>query len=97
MVYEVGKYNVSFEGIIYDGKTPYELVIIQEFDGNAPIHGGKKVLYIRNGIYDGSEYIIPKFETEHDVERLLTYPNNARIAIRNTWVLDGLNKEIDYE
>ncbi len=34
---KVGKYNVDFAGVKYDGTIPYSKVVIEEFDGDCPI------------------------------------------------------------
>lgn len=76
-VIEVGKYNVSYEGFIYDGKIPYKMVIIQEFEGYVPV-GKSKTLYFRVQV---GKYIVPIIKTEKEVEELLKYKNNQKLQV----------------
>lgn len=84
--YEVGKYNVDFEGGCYDEKTPYTMVIFEEFgEDNKPVNGTRKTLYFRNE----RNYIVPRFGTEAEVEQFLHYKNNQKLEV--------INQKIVYE
>ena len=83
-VKEVGKYNVDYEGLSYDGKTPYEMIIIEEFDGNTPVKGSRKTLYFR---IDG-KYIVPQLNTEAKIEAWLKYKNNSKIQVHKEVVVE---------
>ena len=85
---EIGKYNIDFAGLIYDGIIPYELIIIEEFDGNIPIQGSRKSFYIRKNIGNENKYIYPNLRCERDVENILQYPNNSRLAIYNKIIVE---------
>lgn len=85
---KIGKYNVDFEGLEYDGKIPYEMVIIEEFNENTPVKGSKKTLYFRQNIGIERRYIIPEFTNEKSVEIWLQYRNNAKIQIYNKIVVE---------
>lgn len=89
---EVGKYNVDFEGLIYDGKIPYQMIIFEEFNGDTPIKGSRKTLYFRDDIGFKNEYIIPKFETESEVEKYLHYRNNTKLKLYNKLVVETVLK-----
>lgn len=85
----VGKYNVDYCGAAYDGKTKYEMVIISEFDES----NGKCKEVSRNTFYflRGKDLIVPKFNTEAEVEEITNYyRNNEKIkawkAIRTATV-----------
>lgn len=59
MIKDVGKYNISFEGEKYDNdkNIPYEMVIIEAFDGDdKSIRGSKKVLYFRKNTKNEKKY-----------------------------------------
>ena len=85
-VNEVGKYNVDFEGGCYDEKTPYTMVIFEEFgEDNKPVSGTRKTLYFR----DERNYIVPDFITEAEVEPFLHYKNNQKLEV--------INRKIVYE
>lgn len=71
----VGKYNVDYEGRCYDRNIPYEMVIIEEFNGNLPVKGRCVTLYFR---CDG-KYIVPDMKTEAEVEEWLHYRNHDKI------------------
>lgn len=71
MVKEIGKYNIDFARLSYDGKIPYEMVIIEEFNGNEPVKGSKKTLYFRQNIGTERKYIMPEFKNEAAVEMWL--------------------------
>lgn len=85
---EVGKYNIDFEGRSYDGNIPYEMVIIEEFNGNTPVKGSRKTLYFRQNTKIEDTYIIPKFNTEEEIKKWLQYRNNAKIQIYNKIVVE---------
>lgn len=87
---EVGKYNIDFEGLSYDGNIPYEMVIIEEFNGNAPVEGSKKTLYFRQNIGTERKYIMPQFKNEEEVEMWLQYRNNAKIQVYNKIVTEEI-------
>ena len=80
---EVGRYNVDYEGLVYDGKIPYQMVIIEKFNGNTPIEGSRKTLYFRDNQKAERKYIVPEIRTETEVEQFLKYQNNAKIKIQN--------------
>lgn len=79
MVKEVGRFNIDFAGSAYDGKIPYEMVIISEFDGNKEI--GRKCFYFRVNTACDNTYKIPHFTTEEEVERFYKRKNNARFSV----------------
>lgn len=79
MVKEVGRFNVDFAGSAYDGKIPYEMVIISEFDGNKEI--GRKCFYFRCNNRNENCYIIPLMDTEAEVEKWFKHRNNARFSV----------------
>lgn len=87
---EVGKYNVDYEGLSYDydGQIPYEMIIIEEFEGNTPIAGSRKTLYFRQNTGTERKYIMPKMRTEQDVEFWLQYRNCSKIQIYNKLVIE---------
>lgn len=85
---EIGKYNVDFEGLSYDGNIPYQMVIIEEFNGNTPVEGGKKILYFRQNIGTERKYIMPEFKNEKAVEMWLQYQNNTKIQMYNKIVVE---------
>lgn len=87
---EVGKYNVDYEGISYDGKIPYEMIIIEEFDGNIPVKGSRKTLYFRQNIGTERKYIMPEMKTETDIEFWLQYRNNTKLQILNKIVVEEI-------
>lgn len=89
MIKEVGKYNIDFEGLSYDGKIPYEMVIIEEFNGNTPVEDSRKILYFsRKNIGNERKYIMPCFRNEEEVEMWLQYRNYAKIQIFNKIVVE---------
>lgn len=85
---EVGKYNVDFEGLSYDRKIPYEMVIIEEFSGDIPVEGSRKTLYFRQNNSKENTYIIPAFNTEEEIEKWLQYKNNTKIQIYNKIIVE---------
>lgn len=85
---EVGKYNIDYEGFVYDGKIPYQMVIIEEFDGNTPVKGSRKTLYFRDNEKMERKYIVPEIKTEAEVEKFLHYPNNAKIKAYKKLVVE---------
>lgn len=78
----VGKYNVSYCGASYDGDVPYEMVIIEEFNGDIPVKGSKKTLYFRRNKGTDRTYILPDMRTEKEVEKWMQYKNYTRIGVR---------------
>ena len=42
---EVGAYNVSFCGLVYENDKKYEMVMIEKFEGEKYIDKSKKVFY----------------------------------------------------
>lgn len=82
---EIGKYNVDYAGLSYDGKSPYQMVIISIFEGDKEV--ARKVLYFRDNIGIDRTYIVPQMKTEKQVEDILHYPNNARISVYNQMVI----------
>ena len=82
MCRQVGKYNVNYCGLSYDGDTPYELVIIEEFDGEKYVKGSKKELYFRRNKRTEREYILPDMRTEKEVEKWLQYKNHTKIVAK---------------
>lgn len=87
---EVRKYNIDFEGLCYDGNIPYEMIIIEEFNGNMPVEGSRKTLYFRQNIGTERKYIIPTFNTEEEVKKWLQYRNNAKIQIYSKIVIEEI-------
>lgn len=85
---EIGKYNVNFCGLSYDGNIPYEMVIIEEFNGNVPVKGNKKTLYFRQNIGTKRKYIMPMINTETEVKQWLQYRNYSKIQIYNKLVIE---------
>lgn len=84
-VKEVGKYNVDYEGLSYDGKIPYEMVIIEEFDGNTPVEGSRKTLYFRTD----EKYIVPQLNTESKIEVWMKkYKNNSKIQVHKDKIIE---------
>lgn len=79
----IGKYNVDYKGDIWDKKIKYEMVGIQEFNGNSPV-GKEKILYF----LDNKNCIIPELITEEQVERFLKYKNFTKLAVRKTIVIE---------
>lgn len=80
---EIGKYNIDFAGISYDKNILYEMVIIEEFNGDIPIQGSKKVLYFRQNSSGERKYLMPEFTDEKSVGIWLKYRNHAKIQICN--------------
>ena len=78
---EVGKYNVDFEGLSYDGNTPYEMVIIEEFNGNVPVEESRKTLYFRQNVGAEKEYIVPNFKDETEIEKWLQYRKDRKSVV----------------
>lgn len=89
-VKEIGKYNVDFEGLSYDKNIPYEMVIIEEFNGDIPIQGSKKVLYFRQNSLGERKYLMPEFTDEKSVEVWLKYHNYAKIQIYNKTIAEEI-------
>ncbi len=89
-VKEVGKYNIDFVGLSYDGNIPYEMIIIEEFNGNVPVVGSRKILYFRQNLDFKMKYIIPDFKDETEVEMWLQYRNNAKIQIYNKIIIEEI-------
>lgn len=87
-VQEIGKYNVDFVGVSYDGDIPYQMVIIEEFDDDTPIKGSKKTLYFRQNIGTETKYIMPDMRTETEIEKWLQYRNNTKLQIYNKLVIE---------
>lgn len=83
---EIGKYNVDYEGSIYDGEIPYQVVIISEFDGDREL--SRKRLYFRDNIGVNRFYIMPPLGTEDQIEEILQYPNNSKIRVHNQMVIE---------
>ena len=79
MVYMIGKYNVDFAGLIYNGNIPYDMVIISEFDGNTELK--RKTFYFRANMEREYTYAKPLFRTEADIERYFKSRNNARFCV----------------
>lgn len=77
---EVGKYNVDSAGLVYYGKIPYEMVIIEEFNSDDIPTGRRKILYFRND----KEYKIPGFSTEKEIDKWFLRKNYSKIAISGT-------------
>ena len=72
-VQEVGKYNVSFEGYAYESGVPFQMVIIFKFDKNNK-QIGKKAYYF----YTAKDYIVPRLNSEKEVDEVFSYPDNTR-------------------
>lgn len=89
-VKEVGKYNIDFVGLSYDGNIPYEMIIIEEFNGNVPVVGSRKILYFRQNLDFKMKYIIPDFKDETEVEMWLQYRNNAKIQIYSKIIIEEI-------
>ncbi|MCM1178671.1 MAG: hypothetical protein NC347_00305 [Clostridium sp.] len=83
---QIGKYNVVFNGIAYDGKIPYQIVMIAEFSENTPIR--EITLYVRQNIGITGKYLLPDMRTESDVARWLQYPDKSKIQIYNQLVVE---------
>ncbi|MCM1178672.1 MAG: hypothetical protein NC347_00310 [Clostridium sp.] len=83
---QIGKYNIVYEGISYDGKIPYRMFIITEFEGNTPIR--EITLYFRRNIGTEEKYLMPDMRTESDIERWLQYPDESKIQIYNQLVVE---------
>lgn len=86
MVQQIGKYNVSYEGKSWNGSVPYEMIIIQEFNGNKPV-GNHKCFYIRTK----NLLTPPFFKTEQEVEELMKFPEYTRFVFR---LMLGVDKEV---
>lgn len=67
----VGKYNVDYAGFTYDGRFSYQMVIVSKFEGAREV--SRKTLYFRDGM------CMPPLTTEEQIEKILQYPNNAKI------------------
>lgn len=80
MTKEIGCYNVTFCGLSYDNNTPYEMVIIEKFNGNTYIEGSKKTLYFRHN----RGCVFPNFSSEKEVEKYLQYRNYARLKAKKS-------------
>ena len=73
---EVGCYNVSFCGLVYENDKKYEMVIIEKFEGEKYIPDSKKVFYF----LDNKETILPKMDTVKQIEQFYNvYKNNSKI------------------
>lgn len=83
---EIGKYNVDYEGLSYDGKIPYQMVIIAEFDGDKEL--SRKRFYFRDNIGLNRFYIMPPLGTEEQIEDILQYPDNSKIRVYNQMVIE---------
>lgn len=81
MTKEVGCYNVTFCGLSYDNNNvPYEMIIIEKFNGDTYIEGSKKTLYFRHD----KGYILPNFSNEKEVEKYLQYRNYTRLKAKKS-------------
>lgn len=74
---KVGKYNVDFAGVKYDGTIPYSKVVIEEFDGDCPIAMYTKTLYFNIG----TNFMVSPFSTEKEIEDYLGYPDNTKLQL----------------
>ena len=83
---EIGKYNVDYEGLSYDGKIPYQMVIIAEFDGDKEL--SRKRFYFRDNIGLNRFYIMPPLGTEEQIEDILQYPDNSKIRVYDQRVIE---------
>ena len=83
---EIGKYNVDYEGLSYDGKIPYQMVIIAEFDGDKEL--SRKRFYFRDNIGLNRFYIMSPLGTEEQIEDILQYPDNSKIRVYNQMVIE---------
>lgn len=83
MVEYIGKYNVDYAGLSYDRNTPYELVIISEFDKDKEIR--RKTYYFQHD----KSYIKPKLKTEADIEKVMKFKQYSKIAVKgeNQYIL----------
>ncbi len=65
-VRKIGKYNVDYCGVAYDGKYCYEMINVAEFDqADKPIPNSMKVFYF-------TPYA-PEFKTEEEIDQLMTF------------------------
>ena len=95
MVKYVGRFNVDYAGAIYDGKTPYEMVIISEVEGNKEL--ARKTFYFRKNDNKEKTYTIPTMETEEEVERWFRCRQYAKFCVfskSNTYGVKAVKKYV---
>lgn len=82
----VGRFNIDYQGYIYDKGIPYERVTVIEFDANNkpvfPEVEDNKTFYFN--MHDENS-VIPFFDTEEEVEEFLK--NNAKLSASNEVVI----------
>lgn len=79
----IGKYNVDYAGLSYDGGIPYQLVIIEEFDEHNKPTGNKKSLYFRCNRTVTEKYVMPDLSTEKKVGEWMGFKNYTKFQIFN--------------
>lgn len=72
-VQKVGKYDVDFEGYQYENGVPFRMVVILEYDKNDKEIGKKAYYFCAT-----KEYIIPKLDSEKEVDEVFSYPDNTK-------------------
>lgn len=82
MVKEIGRFNVDYAGLIYDGRIPYNMIIISEFD-DADKFLGKKTFYFYGEVLD--------FETEEEVEEVYSLPiSQGKLRVERSLVIQKM-------
>ncbi len=78
MVKEIGRFNVDYAGLIYDGRIPYNMIIISEFD-DADKFLGNKTFYFYGEV--------PDFETEEEVEEVYSFLRYTKLQAERRLVV----------
>ena len=85
---QIGKYNVDYAGLSYDGKTPYHMVIIEEFDQNDKPTGNRKTFYFRGNRTMAERYIMPDLSTEEAIDEWMRYPSYSKFKLYRKTVIE---------
>lgn len=75
---EIGRFNVVYAGLIYDGEIPYNMIIIEEFDDMDQVLGKKTYYFIGD---------LPEFEFEEEVEEVYSFPRYTKLQAERRLVV----------
>lgn len=87
---QIGKYNVDYEGLSYEGNIPYHMVIIEEFDQDDKPIGNRKTFYFRRNRTTTERYIMPNLSTEEAIDKWMLYPNYSKFQLYRKTVIERI-------
>ena len=81
----VGRYNIDYCGLAWDKESPYQMIIIQEFNKDESPINDNQILYIKLDIQDTKRFsiddVLPDLSSEEKIEAYMSLPKYSKLKV----------------